>query len=340
MFECRHPNHDTTTLQDCKTCPDRPGDSRVRLLLRLDEGPGTSPGDITVLTAALESLHKEYPGRYLTAVKTSCDAVFANNPHVVKFAVGEADVREMKMKYDLVHQSNQRSIHFMEAFCDHLTKSLGERVPLRVNRPHLYLSAEEKKTVGQVEELTGYTGPFWLVNSGVKRDYTTKGWGRHNYQKVVDLLRGKVIFVQVGSREHDHLPLTGAINFLGWTDTRQLIRLAERCVGGLGPSTFLQHLCAAWEKPYVCLLGGREPVSWVSYPLQTTLHTVGMLECCRHGACWRSRTVALGDGLPEDGSLCERPDLTGPEPVPECLSSFSPETVADIITRYHNGVHS
>ena len=59
------------------------------------------------------------------------------------------------------------------------------------------------------------------------------------------------------------------INLAGQTDHRQLIRLAWHARGGLGPVTYLQHLCAAWEKPYICLLGGREPATWVHYRYRT-----------------------------------------------------------------------
>ena len=341
VFECNHPKHAETTLMFCRTCPDRPPkQERIKLLLRLDEGAGTSPGDVTVMTAALESLHRSYPGRYLTAAKTSCDAVFENNPYAASFGPGEGGVREIRMRYDLIHDSNQRAVHFMAAFCAHLEKELGVPVPLRTTRPHLYLSERERDAPSQVESLTGYPGPFWLVNAGTKQDLTAKGWGHHHYQEVVRLLRGRVRFVQIGSREHLHRPLEGVWDFTGWTDARQLVRLAERCEGGLGPSTFLQHLCAAWGKPYVCLLGGREPVPWVQYPKQTTLHSVGALQCCRHGACWKSRTVPLGDGAEQDGSLCERPVTSGPEPVPECLQSFTPRQVADCVLRYTDGFHT
>src|SRR5205807_1627752 len=130
--------------------------------------------------------------------------------------------------------------------------------------------------------------------------FTLKQWPVEHYQQVVDHFRGNVSFVQVGSAEHDHPKLDGVIDLVDRTNTRQLMRLTYHADGGLGPITFLQHLCAAFEKPYVALLGGREPVSWVQYPLQTTLHTLGKLPCCRTKACWKSRVVALHDGGEQD----------------------------------------
>ena len=127
------------------------------------------------------------------------------------------------------------------------------------------------------------------------------------------------------------------INLVGQTDVRQLVRLSYHAQGGLGPVTFIQHLFAAFEKPYVALLGGREPVSWVQYPLQTTLHTLGKLPCCRTRSCWRSRVVPLGDGAEQDGSLCEAPVLGMQRPVGRCMAAITPADVVRAISAYFEG---
>jgi hypothetical protein len=101
----------------------------------------------------------------------------------------------------------------------------------------------------------------------------------------------------------------------------------------LGPVTYLQHLCAAWEKPYLCLLGGREPVTWTKYPLQHTFHTMGLLDCCRTTACWKSRVVPLRDGDPKDTSLCLWPLLGLARPSPKCMATIRPDEVLSILER-------
>jgi len=338
VFECRHHDHEDTTLAECRRCPDYVPDPRAvrgaeQLVLKLGPGPGSAPGDALVMTAALESLHDAHPGRFLTAVDTPYPDLFESNPRVSRLD-GSRPSRLVEMNYPLIHRSNQRPVHFMQGFCDHLAAKLGVAVPLAVNRPRLYLPKHERDRMTPVEEQLGRKARFWLVNAGTKRDLTAKGWGRHNYQRVVDLLKGRVLFAQVGAYQDDHRPLDGAVNLVGWTDLRALVRLGHHCAGGLGPSTLLQHVCAAWEKPYVCLLGGREPASWVAYPEQTTVNSAGMLDCCRGGACWKSRTVALGDGEEQDRSLCALPVLTGPEPVPRCLDAITPEEVASAVLRY------
>jgi hypothetical protein len=41
-----------------------------------------SAGDIVMLTAAVRDLHRCYPGRFLTDVRTSCSDLWIGNPHL------------------------------------------------------------------------------------------------------------------------------------------------------------------------------------------------------------------------------------------------------------------
>lgn len=294
-----------------------------------------SPGDICTLTAAIESLHVSYPGQFLTDVRTSCDDLFLHNPHVTKLVDAEAETIEMH--YPLVNSSDAVPNPFLRGYCRFLGEHLGVPLELTTNRPHLYLS-EGERTLNSIIELPGSaSGKYWLLTAGVKSDFTLKQWPIEFYQEVVEHFTGKVQFVQIGSAEHDHIPLDGVIDLLGQTTTRQLIQLAYHAEGGIGPITFLQHLCAAFEKPYVALLGGREPVNWTQYPLQTTLHTLGKLPCCRTRSCWRSRVVRLNDGSEQDNSLCESPVLSFRRPVGKCMSLIRPADVIRAIEGCYEG---
>lgn len=295
---------------------------RARKPIELMLHNGQSPGDILVMTAAIESLHRLYPGKYLTAVDSPVPEIFENNPNVVPVS---GTARLIEMQYPLIHQSDALQVHFMDAYCDFLGKALGLSLPRQVDRPQLFISDEEAKRSAPAQD-------YWLINAGVKLDFTAKQYP--HYQRVVDLLASKINFVQIGEVGHLHKPLTGVIDMIGRTSTRELIRLAYHAKGGVGPSTFLQHICASLNKPYVCLLGGREPLAWVKYPRQTTLHSFGTLDCCTGKACWKSRTVPMGDGDPKDSCLCERPWMVGGMPSPECLASIAPETVVRAILEH------
>lgn len=220
----------------------------------------------------------------------------------------------------------------MAAFCEFLSDAMGVPVPLLTNRPHVWLSRQEREWMPQVEEATGRRGRYWVVVSGTKQDYTAKGYGHESYQRVVDLLRGRVRFVQAGRGEHLHRPLKGVLDLIGKTDDRQLVRLVHHADGVLCGVTFLHHLAAALQKPAVVVMGGREPVPWNSYPKTQLLHTVGALDCCRDGGCWRSRVVKLNDGSEQDNSLCDSP-LWGDEPAPQCMAMIRPEDVAAAVLR-------
>ena len=98
--------------------------------------------------------------------------------------------------------------------------------------------------------------------------------------------------------------------------------------------TFFQHLMAAWQKPYICLVGGREPATWVSYPYQHTLHQVGRYDCCREKSCWRARVVAAGDNDSKDKNLCAHPVTEGlSRPAAQCMAHILPAEVLLILER-------
>lgn len=301
-----------------------------------------SPGDVAVMTAAVYSLHKAHPGKYKTAVDTTANELFEHNPDVYPLEKARAEMIQAQPEnwevaytnYDLINQCNQVAEHMMHGYCRFFENAWGINVPLATNRPMIYLSAEEKGWIPQVQEITGKPTKYALVCAGRKQDYSAKFAGTKTYQEIVNRLRGKVLFVQIGAAEHVHPPLENVVNLVGKTDLRQLVRLCYHADFGLGGVTLLMHLMAAFEKPYVCLAGGREPVCWNSYPRQQLLHTVGMLDCCKDGGCWRSRTVKLGDGDSKDESLCEQPVPINGEYVPRCLAMLKPERVAELIADF------
>lgn len=292
-----------------------------------------APGDAVAMTAAIYSLHRAHPGKYTTAIDTPWPEVFAHNPDVVS-AGSVPGASAVSMHYPAVHRSNERGIHFMQGWCEHLSAVLGVHVPLLTNRPHLYFSDPAPPV-----------GDFWLICSGGKTDFTAKSWGHHNYQEVVGDLVGQVKFVQVGAAEDNHPRLAGAHDMVGKTTLRSLFewtRLARGVVCGV---SLLMHVAAALEKPVIVIAGGREPVQWNSYPKQQYLHTVGALPCCSTqgvagAACWRSRVVPVGDGSVFDKDTCQRPVNGTPTKltyctVPECMALIRPAEVVELVLRYN-----
>jgi hypothetical protein len=76
--------------------------------------------------------------------------------------------------------------------------------------------------------------------------------------------------------------------------------------------------------------GGREPAHWEQYPGHHFLHTIGSLDCCATGGCWKSRTVPLGDGsaLDSPDALCSAVTLGG---LPRCMDLITSNRVCESI---------
>ena len=297
-----------------------------------------SPGDVLVATAALRSLALTYPGRFAIQVDSCAGGIFDHSPDVVRGLRPDGpEVRRAEWHYPLVNESNTLARHFSEAHHESLADILG--VPLRpkTNRPWLWLSEEETGWVSQVQEITGKPTPFAVVVAGGKTDFTTKLHAPEFYQAIIDSLRGRVQFVQVGEAGHDHPDLRGVIDLRGRTDTRQLTRLCWHARFGIGPSTFVQHIFAAHARPYLCIHRAAEPLSWITYPTQHVLSRLGGLDCCREKACWKSRTVPLGDGKSGDDSLCEQPVFGFSRPVPRCLVMIRPDEAVRVVEDWISG---
>jgi ADP-heptose:LPS heptosyltransferase len=298
-----------------------------------------SPGDVVTLTAAIRDLHRAYPGRFLTDVRTSCPALWENNPHLTPLDENGPGVRGLTCHYPLIHRSNQAPYHFIHGFIEYLNDELELRIKATEFKGDIHLTDEEKERPSLVEEAMGERRPYWIIASGGKYDYTIKWWHRRRWQEVVDRFEGEILFAQVGQHGHYHPPLQGVLDLRGKTSLRELIRLVYHADGVVCPVTLHMHLAAAvpvppWRKRLrscVVIAGGREPAHWEQYPGHQFLHTIGRFDCCATGGCWKSRTVPLGDGSPLDGSACLKISEQG---LPLCMSSISSQQVCDSIRHF------
>ncbi len=304
-----------------------------------------SPGDIVMLTAAVRDLHRAYPGEFQTDVRTSCDALWENNPFITKLCDDDPCVHTIEMHYPLIHHSNQRPYHFIHGFVHYLERQLKRHIPITAFKGDIHLSALEKSWMSQIEE-TGFHGRFWIMMAGGKYDYTTKWWNPAGFQKVVDHFQGRIQFVQCGEASHWHPPLDGVINLVGKTDTRQFVRLMYHADGVVCPVTFAMHLAAAVDtrpgmaknRACVVLAGGREPTQWEAYPHHQFINLNGTLMCCDNGGCWKSRCQRVGDGDAKDNELCLYPVQVADDlQIPRCMDMIRPNDVIRRIEMYYEG---
>jgi ADP-heptose:LPS heptosyltransferase len=320
------------------------GTAMTKLLLRNLQ----APGDVVVLTAAVRDLHHANPGAFLTAVDTAFPELWENNPHVVcPEALGEPD-RVIDCTYPLVAESNRRPFHFIHGFAQELERELNVRVPVGPFRGDIHLSDPERRLPSPAEaalKAAGHDGGYWVVVAGGKFDYTAKWWDPAAYQAVVDHFAGRIPFVQCGAAGDWHVPLRDVVSLVGRTSLRELIRVIYAADGVLCPVTLAMHLAAAVPprpggprlRPCVVVAGGREPAHWEAYPGHQFLHTVGALDCCAAGGCWKSRCIPLGDGRPIDADLCLRPVPAGDVQIGRCMQMITPRSVCRAVETYYEG---
>lgn len=303
-----------------------------------------SPGDIVMLTAAVRDLHRAHPGEFLVDVRTSCPDLWLNNPNLTALADDDPGVDVVECHYPLIHQSNRTPVHFLHAFPAFLNERLGLNIRVTDFRGDIHISELEKHWLDAATALEGPVPPFWLIVSGGKFDYTIKWWDPVRYQEVVDAFRGRIAFVQVGEDAHHHPALDGVVDLRGRTTLRQLVRLMYRAEGVITPVSLLMHLAAAVDtppgrprsRPCVVIAGGREPPHFTAYPHHQYIHRVGALPCSDQGGCWRSRTVALGDGDENDNPdhLCVNV-VAGP--LPRCMDMIAAREVVERVELYFAG---
>ena len=315
----------------------------VRAVKKIILRCGLSPGDITMLTAAVRDLHRGYPGQYLTDVRTSCAELWDNNPHITTLDEADPAVESIECSYPLIDQANRAPYHCLHGFIEFLNARLGLKIRPTRYRGDIHLSAREQAWHSQVRELVGRDIPFWIIASGGKFDVTIKWWSHARYQSVVDAFRGKIQFVQVGAAGHHHPKLDGVIDLRGKTNLRQLVRLTYHAQGVLCPVTALMHLAAAVElkggrpavRPCVVIAGGREPAHWEQYPGHQFIHTIGALNCCLAAGCWRNRIEPLRDGDHRDQKANRCTNIT--QGLPRCMDMISADEVVRKIAGYFEG---
>ena len=296
-----------------------------------------------MLTAAVRDLHRTYPDKYLTDVRTSFPDLWLYNPYVTKLSDSDPEIKTIECDYPLINHADTLPYHCLHGFRHFLNNRLGLHIQPTAFCGDLHIGRREKSWHSQVWEMASREVPFWLIAAGGKFDVTIKWWDVARYQQVVDHFRGRIQFVQVGAERHHHPKLNGVIDLRGRTDVRQLVRLVYHAQGVLCGVTGLMHLAAAVEykwnpashRPCVVVAGGREPPHWEAYPFHQFVHTVGALECCRAGGCWRDRTVPLGDGDERDHPrrLCQ--DIRGN--LPRCMDMISAEEVIRRVELYFDG---
>lgn len=303
------------------------------------------PGDILMLTAAIRDLHFAHSEQFQTDVRTSSEALWANNPYVTALDEDEPGVEVIEAHYPLIARSNQAPYHFIHGFVQFFEQRLQVPIPLTSFRGDIHLSVSERRAPSPLAGI-GYPNDFWVIVAGGKYDFTAKWWNPASYQRVVDHFRGKIQFVQCGEANDWHPRLRGVLDFVGKTSIRQFVQLIHHADGVLCPVTFAMHLAAAVpgrpQKPVnracVVVAGGREPAQWAAYPHHQYIGTNGALPCCSNGGCWKARCQTIPDGDLKNNDVCLLPvQVSETLRIPRCLDMIRVEDVIRRIELYYEG---
>jgi hypothetical protein len=273
------------------------------------------------MSCAIRDLHIAYPKEYLTDVRSPCNEIYEYNPYIMHIDDNDPEAVKIDMQYPLIHKSGYTGLHFSDGYRVFLEEKLGRPIPKVSMRPEIYLSQGETEWVSQVRTEYNYSGKYWIINAGIKNDYTLKWYPF--YQEVVDMLLGKVKFVQVGVPQHKHPVLKNVINMIGKTNSlRHLFRLSYHAEGALCGISLQMVIMQAFRKPCVVVAGGREGMRWQAINCHKFLHTIGAMKCCLEDGCWKSKEsecVNMEDGIAK------------------CMRLIKPKDVADAIEMYYAG---
>jgi ADP-heptose:LPS heptosyltransferase len=278
---------------------------------------GMDLGDVAMMTGAIRDLHKGHSGKYLTDVRGRWPALWEHNPYLTPLEDKGEGVKHLVVGYPLIQ--NAQSMHFSDGPRLDLAQQLGVPIPWTSMNPDIHLSDKEKSD-NVVHDLLRYSGKYWVLNAGYKKDAPLKCYPF--WQEVVDLLKNHIQIVQVGTKNDIHPELHSVFNIVGKTDVRELIRIIYRAEGTLGPISMQFVLAAAFNRPSVIVAGGKEPPRWQMYNYQRYLSVCGCLKCAPGNGCW---TAAYESCKSRVGN------------VPRCFAMIRPEDVARAVMLYYEG---
>ena len=242
---------------------------------------GYGYGDDLLLTPVLEEIRRR--GGRRIAVISRLEEIFRNGPREIRFvndkyrllqAARKIGARVVHAKY-LLGSAPEYDVPSTSHLITEMCRSVGLSGSIDI-RPYFYLSDAERAggSLGQRQAVIQCADPASAPHAPLKH------WRREGYQGVVDLLKGELDFIQLGSTT-DPL-LEGVIDLRGKTTIRQSAAILANSRVNIGYVGFLMHLARAVECRSVVVFGGRERPDQSGYAANENLFTP--LPC---SPCWR-----------------------------------------------------
>jgi len=200
-------------------------------------------GDEVVFTGVVRELHRETGWNF--SIKSNAPDLWIKHPavHAINPECVIDDTRVLTHHHCPPFRGmSQVPVHFLEQYLRNLRASLGLEGYYQISK---FAGEVPVSSAEATAPLFGLNTRYWVIAAGCKTGVPVKGWGVKNFQEVVDALRGRILFVQVGSKSEWHPPLNGVVDAVGKTSLRELIQLIHHAEGVLCPITSIMHLAAA-----------------------------------------------------------------------------------------------
>ena len=250
---------------------------------------GVALGDDLLATAVARELTQR--GRRRIWMMSNHPELFEGNRDLTRVVPAEAWYAEyarmlrreyhplMYSEYDPATDTGHPPVrHVIAEMC----ARLGLRGEITL-RPYLHLDPAERDAAAWAD------GCIAIQSSGLaaRVPMRNKEWYPERFQAVVDALRFRYRFVQVGLAGDP--PLAGAEDLRGRSTPRETAAVLARARLFVGLESFLMHLARAVECPSVIVFGGRVAPWQLGYTCNVNLYSA--VACA---PCWARNTCPYG----------------------------------------------
>ena len=204
--------------------------------------------------------------------------------------------------------------NIIDCVTETFAKEAGVSVPVVCRKPEIWMDIPSSRLIEE---------RYVVISSGWQNSAPAKRWPMPYWQKLVDICPD-IIFVQTGQKKNNAEPLQDVISMIDQTDLADLMRIVRCADCVISPPSGIIHLAGAFDTPYICLSGGREPAGLVSYPCGSSISMIGKLDCCRSGGCHLNK---FNPGHSE----CKNHRQLDHDPIPAglCMTMITPEMVKE-----------
>lgn len=306
-------------------------------------------GDLLVTTMFLQDFAKQRPDDTLyfrfeiPYMQEKYTCIFDNNPYyhpytpdvkidkAVHFGWGEQinEVEKVKLNRDC-------AFVYTDAIYHEFNTRSGLDIRKTASKVDIYLTDEEKNPVVNTDK------PLCVLNIGYNLMFgNSRNWGWSKFQYLVNTLKDKITFVQVGSHGggYYHFPLQNCINLLDRSPLRYTFSLLNQAKFVLTHNSGTYHMASfegGSERTVIGIFGGRDFYKFMDCYDIPNVHYENVYNNSQYEDCFESGKYCCDCGrvfcvgIPSGGNqiVCKKPsaDIYG-NVICDCFNKISPDEV-------------